>query len=163
MSCRPRPVAAAGAAEMTTALVAHPLIARLLALHLPADDHAVFGSGPLLAHGLTATANDIDVVARGAAWRRATRLRRPVRAPSGIGQMVELDDGKLQIFDTWIDPEWDVDGLIDGAEVIAGIRFVPLAVVLMWKRREGRPKDRDHIRLIEEYLATGRPSQNSAL
>ena len=138
---------------MTTGLVAHPLIARLLALHLPAKDYAVFGSGPLLAHGLVTTVHDLDVVARGRAWQRASRLGKPVPAPSGTGLMVETADGHLQVFTAWTSGQWDVGRLIDEADVIDGIRFVTLPVVLAWKRQSSRPKDLEHIRLIEQHLS----------
>ncbi len=138
---------------MTAPLLSHPLIAELVALDLNADDYAVFGSGPLLAHGLPVRANDLDIVARGTAWQQVARLREPVPAPSGNGSMVELANGDLQVFDAWTSPSWDVDRLIDDADVIDGIRFVALPVVLAWKRQSRRAKDAEHIMLIEKYLA----------
>jgi hypothetical protein len=127
-------------------------LTRLLALQLPPDDYAIFGSGPMLAHRLKTEVRDLDVIARGTAWAAAIRLRPPVAAPSGSGQMVELDGGELQIFSAWTSPDWNVDRLIDGAELVGGIRFVPLVLVLAWKRQSGRPKDLDDIKLIEAYL-----------
>jgi hypothetical protein len=142
-----------GTSPISRSLLTHRLITKLVALGLPPDDYAVFGSGPLLAHGLPVDAHDLDIVARGPAWRQAVRLGRPVPAPSGSGLMVELAGGELQVFDAWTSPEWDVGTLIDEADVIDGIRFVPLPVVLAWKRQSRRAKDAEHIMLIEEHLA----------
>jgi hypothetical protein len=137
---------------MSVAFLASPLVARLLALRLPPDDYAVFGSGPMLAHDLKADVGDLDVLARGPAWAMAVTLGEPTPAPSGSGLMVELDGGSLQIFSAWTSADWDVDRLIDGAELIGGIRFVPLPLVLAWKRQSGRPKDLADIKLIEAHL-----------
>jgi hypothetical protein len=135
-----------------SSVLASRLLARLRALRLPTDDYAIFGSGPMLAHDLRAEVGDIDVVARGPAWAAAIRLQQPVPAPSGSGLMVELDDGRLQIFSAWTSPDWDVDRLIDTADVIDGLRFVTLPLVLAWKRESLRPKDLPDIKVIEAHL-----------
>ena len=41
------------------------LLGKLRALKLPAGDYAIFGSGPLVVHGLIEGVRDLDVVARG--------------------------------------------------------------------------------------------------
>ena len=51
------------------------LLGRLRALELPAEDYAVFGSGPLAVRGLIEHIGDLDVVARGPAWRNYTLQR----------------------------------------------------------------------------------------
>ena len=44
---------------------------RLRGLDLPARDHAVFGSAPLLIRGIIDTVDDLDILSRGSAWERA--------------------------------------------------------------------------------------------
>ncbi len=146
-------LARGGVTTLTSPLLTHPLVAQLVALGLPPDDYVVFGSGPLLAHGLTADVHDLDIVARGRAWQLAAALKPPVPAPSGTGLMVELAGGELQVFNAWTSPGWDVNELIDEADVIDGIRFVTLPVVLAWKRESRRDKDTEHVELIEKHLA----------
>ena len=138
---------------MSPPLLIHPLIAELVSLGLRPDDYAVFGSGPLLAHGMPVHVNDLDIVARGAAWQKVARLRTPVPAPSGSGLMVELAAGDLQVFNAWTPPDWDVDTLIEQADVIEGIRFASLADVLARKRRSPRPQDAEQGALIEHPVA----------
>lgn len=126
-----------------------PLVRALCALGLPVADFAVFGSGPLMARGLRDSA-DFDVVARGAAWRRALELGQPEAAGSG-GQKISLS-GNIDVFDSWGPGEWDVDALINEADVIADIRFVRLAEVRRWKERLGRDKDQRDLTLIDSYV-----------
>jgi hypothetical protein len=43
-------------------------------LHLPRQDYAVFGSGPLLVRDLIPASNDIDVLCRGGAWEQVNTI-----------------------------------------------------------------------------------------
>lgn len=128
-------------------LIDHPLIKQLLALDLPPDDFVVFGSGPMMARGIKES-HDLDILARGAAWEKAA-ANGTTEANNG-GRKTAIGD--LEIFNDWGPGEWDIDALIDGADVIDGIRFATLDNVLRWKKLVGRPKDQEHIRLIEAYL-----------
>lgn len=136
-------------------LTEHPLIRLLSSLDLPSEDFVVFGSGPLLAHGLKDTVDDLDVLARGEAWRKAERLATPEPAPSGVGRVVKPFNDSIEIFDAWAPKGWDVDQLIDEADIIEGIRFVPLKTVLKWKESAHRPKDDDDIALLRDHLGLG--------
>ena len=128
------------------------LLGKLRALDLPEGDYAVFGSGPLAARGLWGELRDLDVVARGAAWERAKGLE-PVRpAPEG-DPVVRLKGGAIEVFGGWLG--WDIDALIDDAEMIDGLPFARLKDVLAFKRSHGRPKDIAHVRLIEDHLRAG--------
>ncbi|MDD5251865.1 MAG: hypothetical protein PHT12_04515 [Patescibacteria group bacterium] len=131
-------------------LTDHPLIRELLTLGLPPDDFAIFGSGPMLAHGLK-EANDLDIIARGMAWQLAQALGE-VRRSAGGGVKAVFANGRIEIFPDWGPGDWNVNTLIDQAEIIDGIRFVTLENVLKWKKMMNRPKDAEHIRIIEDYL-----------
>lgn len=153
--------------ETTEMDVNHPLIEKLLSLNLPPEDYAVFGSGPMFAHGLKDLGHDLDLVARRKAWDQASTYSAPVTTKSGDGQVIELfsheteagkTEAEIEIFDSWAPGEWDINALIDAAEEIGGIRFVQLEAVLAWKKAKNREKDIEHIRLIEEYLAKTRKS-----
>jgi hypothetical protein len=124
-------------------------VQRLVArLNLPDGDFALHGSAPLLAHGLIDEVNDVDIVARGRAWKRATELA-PVVA--GRQDDVVRPLPGVEIFDGWLGD--DADTLIDQAATVNGLPCVTLREVLAFKRRLQRPKDAEHIRLIERYLA----------
>jgi hypothetical protein len=64
--------------------------------------------------------------------------------------VVRLEGGKIEVLGSWMG--WDIDALIAGAEWIDGLPFASLEAVLAWKRAYGRPKDLEHVRLIEGYL-----------
>ena len=128
---------------------AEELFSRLKALGLPEGDYVVFGSGPLAARGLIREIGDLDVVARGAAWERAKALGPAGLAPGG-DPVVRLGDGDIEVFGGWLG--WDVDALVDRAEVVGGLPFACLEDVLAFKLSHGRPKDLAHARLIEEHL-----------
>lgn len=127
------------------------LIRELRSSGLSADDYAVFGSGPMFAQGIKDMGHDLDVIARGNAWRQACSISSPQNAILG-GLVVNLFDGQIEIFDSWAPGDWDVNDLIDTSEIIDGIRVVTLENVMKWKRLMGREKDQIHIKMIEEYL-----------
>jgi hypothetical protein len=131
----------------------HRLIRLLAKLRLPPGDYVVTGSGPLLAHGLKQTIHDLDLVARGKAWECAARLGEFVPSHSGTGHCIVLFGGRIEVFDYWLGGMVDTDAMIDSAEFIDGIPFLPLADTLRWKRGLGRAKDLADIALIEGHLA----------
>ncbi|MFB7669549.1 hypothetical protein ACFC1R_37545 [Kitasatospora sp. NPDC056138] len=135
------------------------LFAALHRLHLPACDYVVCGSAVLYARGLRARIGDLDVLARGQAWRIALTLARPIRPPSGHGWAVYHPSAAIEIVDRWT-PGWPTDQLIEGADVIDGIRFMRLGDVLRWKEAARRPKDGPDIAAIHRLHAlwTGTPS-----
>ena len=135
------------------ALSEHRAFGLLGKLALPSEDFIVTGSGPLLAHGLRASIHDLDLVARGKAWELAAGMAPVVGSLSGFGRRIVLFHGAVEVFDHWLDESTDVDAMIDGAELIEGVPFMPLRDTLRWKRRLGRAKDLADIRLIERYLS----------
>lgn len=138
--------------ETTEMDVNHPLIDSLLSLELPNHDYAVFGSGPMYAHGLIELGHDLDLIARNSAWEAAAAISEPHLTKSGDGNVIEIPNAEIEIFDSWAPGYWDIEKLIDEAEEIGGIRFVRLEQVLAWKKIMNRPKDIAHIALIENYL-----------
>lgn len=133
-------------------ILENELIKKLLSLNLPRDDYSIFGSGPMSAHGIKELGHDIDIIARGDAWRCACSIEPPVTSIMGNGLVVNLFNKEIEVFDSWAPGDWNIDALIDGSELIEGIRFVSLHDVVKWKKLMKREKDFEHIRLIEDYL-----------
>ncbi|MGW3999872.1 hypothetical protein [Amycolatopsis sp. NPDC004772] len=134
------------------------LVRELVALDLDPDQFVVFGSAPLLAHGLRTTIRDLDVVARGDVLTWAKRTGTPgVGAYSG-DPVWQFCGGRIQFSAGWITPQWDVGELMDGAEVIGGLRWARPGDVLRYKLELLRPKDRVDIAKIRAYLR--RPARN---
>lgn len=125
------------------------LFGLLRSLGLAAGDYAVFGSGPLLVRGIIERAGDLDVICRGAAWEAAQRLS-PAADQDGV-PVVSLFGGEITLGCTWSVGAVDTGHLIDTAEIIDGLPFVRLEHVVAYKRLANRPKDREHLRLLEEH------------
>ena len=122
------------------------LFNRLRALDLPNRSFAVFGSGPLAAHGVIDKVGDLDVITRDEAWDVVEQLGTVVMY--GDDAVVDLGDG-LTFGRSWAYGNVDIERLIDDAELIDGLPFVQLAAVVAYKRIAGRPKDLRHIELME--------------
>jgi hypothetical protein len=130
-------------------LLEHPLIAELLKFDLNPDDFLIFGSGPLLAHGVRDVIHDLDIVARGSAWRWARTFGSRSEGAITGSPAARFLDGRIVFFDRWISPYWDTDELIDRADIYGGLRFARLADVLAYKRMLLRPKDIEDIEDME--------------
>ena len=125
-------------------------------LDLLTGEYVVLGSGILGALGIRAIA-DVDLLVtprlfaqlRGRGWEYSTI--------DFDGQLREkLTYGIAEAFqDFWYgDQNPDPAQLIANAEMINGVPFLPLAVLLKIKHVLGRPKDRSDITLIANYLAS---------
>ena len=115
-------------------------------MELPPGSYAVFGSGPLAAHGLIEELGDLDVIVAEEAWDRVRALG--TIAMHGDDPVVELDNG-LSFGRSWAYGDVDIEHLIEDAEMINGLPFVRLEAVVEYKRIAGRPKDLRHIELME--------------
>ncbi len=122
------------------------LFERLRSLRLAPGEYAVFGSGPIAVRKLLAEVNDLDVIVRGDTWQRVKDLGTIVLKDDD--ETVDLGNG-LTFGRSWGYGACDIDELIDEAEVIEGLAFARLAAVIDFKRIAGRPKDIEHLRLLE--------------
>ncbi|MEV6544779.1 hypothetical protein [Streptomyces sp. NPDC051665] len=139
---------------MRTYLHSNSMVRRFLSLELDPDHCAVFGSGPMLAHGLKTSLGDVDVIARGPAWKKACEVGELGLSKIGGDPVAAFWSGKVEVFNTWLSPDFPIDDLIDQADVVAGIRFVQLRHVLAYKYRLRRDKDIPDIVALEQILGT---------
>jgi len=136
------------------------LIRELMTLNLPVDDYAIFCSAPLAAHGLIdfSEVSDLDLIARGKAWEEAKRLSKVAHIQTDLkfgevlGFFKKNDEFDISVYTGWPHGIWDVNELIDTADVVDGIRFVKLENVLKWKKARNRPKDAGQIAILEKHL-----------
>ncbi len=115
-------------------------------MELPPGSYAVFGSGPLAAHGIIDELGDLDVIIAEEAWDRVQALGLVVM--HGDDPVIELGNG-LSFGRSWAYGDVDIEYLIEDAEMIDGLPFVRLDAVVAYKRIAGRPKDLRHIELME--------------
>lgn len=129
----------------------HPLFEALKKLNFPVGQYAIFGSGPMWVRGIRES-DDLDIIVRGEAWEQAKASGIiGVKEYSGL-QYVHFVDGKIEVYNGWYPGGWDIDDLVETAEVIDGIPFVRLESVIEWKKVMGREKDAKDLALIREYL-----------
>lgn len=131
--------------------VAHPGFKLLLSLGLNRADFAVAGSGPLFARGWISDAGDVDVVARGTAWSQVCELGPVGDAPFSTVQRVLLFDGRVEVLSGWFPELWDIDRLIDDADLIEGLRFVKLDTIAKTKQLLQRPQDEQHLQILKNH------------
>lgn len=147
-------------AEKSENISRNHLVRELLSLKLPSEDYAVFGSAPIAAQGLMdfSQVTDLDLVARESAWEMAKTLSKepPKKTDLKFGDFLGFfkkgDDFDIQIYTGWPHGTWNVDELIETADIIERIQFVSLENVLKWKKARNRPKDAGQIALLEEYF-----------
>ena len=65
-----------------------------------------------------------------------------------------LWNDEIELWKDWKPGQWDIQELIDKAEIIDGLPFVKLEYVVEWKRQNGREKDLKDIKTAEEFLRT---------
>lgn len=128
------------------------LFGELKALGLDEDDYVVVGSGAMAARGLR-SARDIDLVVTEAVFGALgewgwTAKTRPDGKPSFVKGRVEA---YLEVGCGAFNPP--TDWLFENAELLAGVRFIPLGILRQFKQAYGRPKDLDDLVLIDAVLA----------
>lgn len=124
---------------------------RLATLALPPRSYAVFGSGPLLLHGIIDSVNDLDVICRDPAWDAVREIGELIDLSPDV-QIISLQGGALTFGRSWGYGSFDIADLISTAEEIDGTPCVRIEHIVAYKTLAGRPKDFEHLALIERSL-----------
>lgn len=119
-------------------------------LDLPGKDFAIFGSGPIIIRGLIPASNDLDVLCRGRAWERVRALGEMRLLPDYGVWVASLAEGRLTCGREWGIGHFDVEELIETAELIQGLPFVRLEYVIAYKSIRRDPKDMAHLAILAE-------------
>ena len=122
----------------------------LRSLRLPEGDYAIFGSGPMIIRGIVEPGNDLDIISRGSAWNRAREVGVVEYLPQHDVEVVSCFEGAITIGTRWAIGDFDVDDLIDTAEIIDDLPFVRMEHVILYKQIAGRPKDLQHLQRLNE-------------
>jgi hypothetical protein len=121
---------------------------KITTLNLPEDEYVIVGGGILVALGLLEWDDDIDICVtpeifnsfKSQGWDERTWKDKQVL--------------KHDVYDVGVGfGKWNLEELQDDAVKINGIQFISLNKLLVWKQEIGRPKDTQHIALINEHLA----------
>lgn len=119
-------------------------------LNLPIGKFAIFGSGPMGAREIR-ECKDADIIVTADLFNN---LKNNLGWKIKINKYGDecLENGNIEIWKNWRPGEWNIEKLIDDAEIINGLPFVKLGEVLKWKKMMGRDKDIADIQLIKDYL-----------
>lgn len=122
-------------------------------LDLPFGQYALFGSAPMYVHGLRENISDIDIIVTQELWNELSKSEQWQKSISSSGKECLVKDN-FELWQNWQPGEWDINKLINEAEVIDGLPFVRLEDVLVWKKLYGREKDLKDVEVIEKFLQT---------
>lgn len=123
---------------------------KLKDLNLPKGKFAIFGSGPIGIRGLREI-GDLDVIVTEDIFNDF--IKRPdFKLDKKKSGNEYLEKDSIEFYKNWHPGDWDINKLIQEAEIIDDLPFVRLEEVLKWKKLKGRDKDIKDIELIEEFL-----------
>ena len=132
------------------------LLKELKSLNLPKNNFAVIHSGVLAVRGIR-EANDLDIIVTKELWKKFEK-ENPVQK-NKLGYKIKLS-ANIEVMGGRIDKQkedWKfIDEQIRHADVIRGIKYVRLSEVKKIKRILGRKEDLKDIRLIDDYLKSGK-------
>ncbi|MCX6719058.1 MAG: hypothetical protein NTZ38_01635, partial [Candidatus Taylorbacteria bacterium] len=93
---------------------------------------------------------DIDIIVKEDLWNEyRDKGWESKTLPSGNSCLWK---DEVELWKDWWPGEWDIERLIDDAEIIEGLPFVRLERVLEWKKLINREKDLRDIEIIERFL-----------
>ena len=128
----------------------HPLLQRLRELEFPTEHYAIYGSGPLLVRGWIEDVGDLDLIAREPVLSLARAAGEPLYLEEQDVTITAIDDGAITVGTSWAYIDVDIEALIDSAELIDGFPCVRLEHVVAYKLAADRPKDHDHLAIIQQ-------------
>lgn len=129
------------------------LFNRLRDLALPSGGYAVFGSGPLAVRGIIEACGDLDVLCKPNVWDIVLELGE-LEFLSDYGvSVVTLVDVPITFGTSWGIGNFDVNKLIESAEIIESLPFVSLEHVIAYKTIRRSDKDRQHLDALTSYAS----------
>lgn len=126
------------------------LFQKVKELNLPLGRYALFGSAPMAAKDLR-DCRDIDIIVTADIWNEFKGKKKWEAVRSGNGAW-HLASDDLELWKDWGPGQWNVEELIREAEIIDGLPFVKLEMVLAWKKLNAREKDLKDAKAIEKFL-----------
>ena len=122
------------------------LLEELRKLNLPVDSYVIFGSGSMSVRGIRES-SDLDIIVSDKVWQDFIKKYSTKNNNKSIIQIGDIEICKDLL--PWLD---NSEELIKRSEIIDGFSFLTLEDTLKLKEKFGREKDREDIKLIQEYL-----------
>jgi len=135
-------------------MINEELFKRARALNLPIGEYAIFGGGPLGIRNLREI-HDIDIIVTDNIYNQYKDKKgweiRDTENDNGLAN----EELAIEMWKDWGNG-WDINKVIEEAEIIEGLSFVRLEWLLQWKKFLNREKDLKDIEIIERYLTEGK-------
>ena len=132
----------------------HPIFKKLDSLGLKNDEYIIMGSGIMYALGIRPIEeiNDIDILVSEKGWTKVKRLGKIVHNHKNDTNSISFLKEKLSIYDEWEPKEYRFKNVYKDVCFIEYYPFQSLKSLLIWKKQRRKEKDKEHIKLIENYL-----------
>jgi hypothetical protein len=138
-------------------MMAELLFDRLRSLDLDTRDFAVFGSGPLAIRKIIPTCSDLDIICRGEVWRAVQAKGDVEYLPDYDVSVAKMYDGAISFGTCWGIGTFDIDELIDTAEMIDELPFVRLEYVVRYKTIRASDTDKNHLQALAKFARKSAP------
>lgn len=122
-------------------------------LNLPDGKYVIYGSGPLGIREIREV-HDLDVVVTDDLYKKLLEKYFKKEKIEEKKRFIKLN--RIEIIPASYSLIKDIKKVIADADIIDGLRFVRLKDLLRWKRKMGRQKDFEDIKLIKNYLKNRR-------
>jgi hypothetical protein len=122
-------------------------------LPYPKNEMLIVGSGTMALLGLREN-KDLDIWATPRIMKRVAQDKKFIAKKSEVdgSTLYESEDGKLEFASSFSFANLDLKTSLKKAIIIYGIHFQSPEEILAWKKKANRPKDRDDIIKLENYL-----------
>ena len=125
------------------------LFDQLRQLELPTNDYAIFGSGPLAIRKIIPSCNDLDIICRREVWDTVCQIGKTEYLSEYKVTVASFSDNAITFGTAWGIGDFDVDELIDTAEIIESLPFVRIKHVVAYKIVRSSAKDLMHLAALE--------------
>jgi len=124
------------------------LFDQLRQLELPPNGYAIFGSGPLAIRGIIPACNDLDILCRQEVWDIVSQKGVTEFLVGYEVTVASFFDGAITFGMEWGIGDFNVDELIETAEMIDALPFVRLEHVVRYKTIRSSTKDLRHLNAL---------------
>lgn len=121
------------------------ILQKLIGLNLSPTEYAIFGSGPMFAHGIRPIEelSDLDLIVTTKGLAKLCIIPGAVVEYDDLWECFHLrftEDKDIEAFSGWGPGQYIPEEIINDADIIEGIPFVKLQIVRDWKVQMGREK-----------------------
>lgn len=124
-------------------------------LNLPQGHYVIVGSGPMVVRDMRSS-KDLDLVVSSELFEKYKQegWQQLFKTYPGKTNEMYLKNDEIELYLNVNDKNFNptLEELVERSDTIKGFSFISLQDVINFKKAYNRPKDREDIKIIEEYL-----------